>query len=151
MTHYQSVTAAAFLALAVMGTPVNPAVSADSALPGKLGVGFSVDSRWIAVEGYYSPRDRGAGAREQAWAGETPSRGASSAPGRTDAEAAPRVRVVRIAAVPNVVGRTHHNFVVMRALGQAAFAVARHVVGAVITGSDPANNGYHGDQDADRR
>jgi len=164
MTQHKQVAAAALLALAVMTTPVHPAVSTGAVPLAQLGVGLSVDSRWIAVEGYYSVRDRGAGAREQAWAGDTPSRGAA---GGADAAAAPRqVRVVRLAAVPNLVGRTHHNFIAVRALTQAAIAVARHVMGAVIGGADLTGSSadaatlsthidtdadQHGARDADRR
>ena len=152
MTYLKPLTAAAFLALAVMSTPVNPAVSTGAVPPGKVGVGLSVDSRWIAIEGYYSVRDRGAAARDHAWAGEEPSRGAASVPGRLDAEASGRVRVVRIAAVPNLVGRTHHNFIAARALTHAALTVARHVMGAVIPGPDaPATDTNQGARDADRR
>ena len=154
MTHYKQVAAAALTALAVMSTPVNPAVSTAAVPPGQLGVGLSVDSRWIAVEGYFSVRDRGAGAREQAWAGETPPRGAAGAPGRAEAEAGRRVRVVRLAAVPNMVGRTHQNFVVVRALSQAAFALARHVIGGVAGRTDASTlepQPAPGAHDADRR
>jgi len=158
MAYFKPVTAAALLALAVWSTPVNPAVSTVAVPPGQLGVGFSVDSRWIAVEGYYSVRDRGAGAREQAWAGETPSRGATVAD--AGARAARQVRVVRLAAVPNLVGRTRTNFVAVRALTHAAFTVARHVVGAIImrpgaddTGDvrDTGDTPEQGADDADRR
>lgn len=137
MFYSKQVIIAAVFALAVMNTPASPV---DGIRTGKLGVGISVDSRWIAVEAYYSVDDRGATAREQAWAGDPAPRGA------TDSIAAGRdERVVRIATVPNVVGRTRDNVIAVRALTHAAEVIARHVVGAFFGAP------ISGVNDADRR
>jgi len=134
----KSVIVGALLALASVAAPADPAVHSGWKAPQRLGVGLTIDSRWIAVEGYYSVRDRGTAARDQAWAGGSPSRGAAG------------VQVVRLGGVPNLVGRIHQHWAAVRTLGDAACTVARHVLGvAPSTASGGKRDG--GGQDADRR
>jgi hypothetical protein len=126
------------LALVAVAAPADPAVAGGWKAPRQLGVGLTVDSRWIAVEGYYSVRDRGAAARGQAWAGGAPSRGAT------------RMRVVRLGGVPNLIGRIHQHLVAARVLGDAACAVARHFLGVATTPRSAVKQ-ERGARDADRR
>lgn len=147
MIYSKTLIAVAVLAQAVMTTPAGPAAS-DGGRAGDLGVGISVDSRWITVEGYYSVCDRGADAREEAWAGGPAPRGATDNRPEADARSDRPVRVVRIAAVPNLVGRTRDNMIAMRALTHAALVIARHVVVATLGPTVMSIDGAH---DADRR
>jgi len=138
MQRNKRVILGALLAIAAAAAPADPAVNGGWKAPRQLGVGLTVDSRWIAVEGYYSVRDRGTAARDQAWAGGAPSRGAM------------RMRVVRLGGVPNLIGRAHHCLVAARVLGDAACTVARHLLG-VATTSGSATKQKRGARDADRR
>jgi len=102
----------------------------------RLGVSLCVEPRWVALDGYWTERDRGADAREQAWAGKIPPR------------VAPEVHSVRLAAVPRPIENMRRNFVIARVLGGAAFTVARHFAGA---SDDPSVTPETGVRDADRR
>lgn len=122
MTRNKQLILGALIAITTMATLVIPRVAGDGDILWRTGVGLTVDSRWIAVEGFYSVRDRGTAARDQAWAGEALSRGAT------------HTRSVRLSVVPNLIERFRRNLVIMRTLGRAAFTVARHLVRTVIDG-----------------
>jgi hypothetical protein len=102
----------------------------------ELGVGLSVDRSWIALEGYFSVGERGADriAREQrAWAGD-----------RSPRVAADDRTVVRLGAVPNLVGRARRGARVARTLADVVMLVFKRM----LVGEKEEAEGA---QDADRR
>ena len=57
---------------------------------------------------------------------------------------------MKLAALPNLVGRVRENLVVVRAVGHAALTVMRYLTGHEGASKKSAANTHTGERDADR-
>lgn len=143
---------AAFWSVVRLGGELSPA--------DRLGVDLVVNPEWVTLEGHYVTSDRGGEIAtnsrdldirhtlkfsgrggtvpDQAWEGEVPHRGATVE------------KTVRLAVLPNLVGRVRENVVVVRAVGHAALTVMRYLTGYGEAPDRSAANKDTGDRNADR-